>query len=63
MQTGGQMSLVTRTALVADDTFIMAAVGTTAFVVLRQNTIEILEAARRANCGPKRRASRTACRR
>ncbi len=47
MQTGGQMSLVTRTALAVAlmSTFIMAAVGATAFVVLRQNTIEILEAA------------------
>lgn len=47
MRTGGQMSLVTRTALAVGlmSTFIMAAVGATAFVVLRQNTVQILEAA------------------
>ena len=45
MKTGEQMSLVTRTALAVAlmSMTIMAAAGTTAFVVLRQNTIEILE--------------------
>ncbi len=46
MKTGEQMSLVTRTALAVAlmGMTSMAAVGATAFVVLRQNTIEILEA-------------------